>query len=223
MSSSRTSTGRAARAAVALSCVLLVVLAGCGGTGGPGADGTASPSGGAVLGGSPGATTSAPHTTAALAAPLSCAQLQNAAVTTVAVKLPDYLFDSINLAGGRWSAEDGTEILLQTPCAIGDLVGDGSADAVGVVTISTGGTGLFYQLVAWRNSSGSPVLAATTSIGDRNPVQELSISAKKLTVVYLTRTDGSPMAVLDLRRTALYKVTGTHLVEISHTDETYNE
>jgi hypothetical protein len=222
------STHRAVRPAVlallVAACALIAVAA-CGGTAGPaGGQGTSSPTGGAILGGAPGATTpvaTPPHTTPPLASPLNCGQLQNAAVTTATVKLPDYPFDSINLAAGRWSAEDGTEILLKSPCAIGDLVGDASADAVGVVTISTGGTGLFYQLVAWRNSSGSPALAATASLGDRNPVTSLSIASKKLTVVYLTRTSDASMAELNLRRTALYKVSGKALVEISHTDEPY--
>ena len=187
--------------------------------------GTSPPGGSGRLGDAPrpAPTTPAPPapTRRPLARPLTCAQLQEAAVTTAGVKLEDYPFDSINLTGGRFGAEDGTEIELLRPCAIGDVVGDGSADAVGTIVLASGGTGRFHTVLLWRNASAKPVLAATVSLGDRNPVSALSIAGRKVTVVYLTRTDGFPMAGVNLKRTAVYTVSGTKLVEQSHSDEPY--
>jgi hypothetical protein len=194
----------------------------CGGTpAGPGgATSAASPAPSAgVIGSAPPTTTSpAPPP---LAAPLTCGQLRNAAVTTATVKLSDYPSSSINLTNGRWTGGYGAEIVLQDPCGIGNIVGDNALDAVGAVVLSTGGTGRFYSLVAWRNSAGSPVLAATLAIGDRNPVVDISIASKKITVVYLTRDDSASMAELNIKRTAVYKVSGTVLVELSHADVPY--
>jgi hypothetical protein len=63
---------------------------------------------------------------------------------------------------------------------------------------------------------------AVTDLGDRNPVQSISIAGQKATVVYLTRTDGSPMAVVNVKRTAVYKLAGSHFTELSHTDAPYS-
>jgi hypothetical protein len=38
------------------------------------------------------------------------------------------------------------------------------------------------------------------------------------TVVYYTRTDDQPMAVVNIRRTAKFKLAGHKLTEVSHTD-----
>jgi hypothetical protein len=223
----------AVAAVTAFAAIAALALAACGGPGGGGADRPAAgPTGNAAVGGAPNGSPSAGPSRAsptagptakppAAAKPLTCAALRQADVTTASVKLSDYRFDSITLADGRWAAEDGTEIELQAQCGIGDLTSDGAADAVGVVRISMGGTGRFYSLVAWRNSAGTPALADTLALGDRNPVTAITIASQRVTVVYLTRTDGSPMAALNLKRTAVFRVSGTTFVEESHTDEPY--
>jgi hypothetical protein len=205
--------------AVATAVVALGTLGACGPSGG--ASPTSPPAGSAGVGASPTGAATTPPAGPAVASPLTCAQLQEAAVTTATVKLADYPFDSINLTGGRWSAEDGTEIELQEPCGIGNFIGDAALDAAGAIKLTAGGTGRFYTLLAWRNSGGSPVLAATVALGDRNPVVEITIVGGQIRAVYLTRTDDQPMAVLNVRRTALFNVVGTALVEASHVDEPY--
>lgn len=155
-----------------------------------------------------------------VAKPLTCAQTKFAYVGSTTVSYNGY-HDSIPLGGGLWSGEDGNTVTLETPCAIGDLDGDGAADALGVVSLTSGGTGDFYTLVFWHNKNAKPVFAALLDLGDRNPVQSISISGGKATVVYLTRTDDAPMAEVNLKRTAVYKVSGPTLTELSHTDEAY--
>jgi hypothetical protein len=196
------------------------LLAGCGSKG----DNTGAPPGGAgTLGGAPKTTAATTpsakprQTTKAAAPPLNCDELKNAAVGSPSISYNGYL-DSIPLAAGHWSGEDGNNVDLQAPCGIGDLDADGSADAVGVVELTNGGTGQFYTLVVWRNVDGQPVCVAVTDLGDRNPVESISIAGGKATVVYDTRTSDAPMAVVNIRRTATYKLTGPVFDEVNHSD-----
>lgn len=206
-----TRVGLAAIAAGAL-------LAGCGSK----ADNASPPGGSGALGSSPkgssAATTPvAKPTSKAPSAPLTCAQLADAAVGSPSISYNGYL-DSIPLAGGHWAGEDGNNVDLQIPCAIGDLDGDGSDDAVGVVKLSNSGSGQFYTLVVWRNVDGQPVCVAVTDLGDRNPVESIAIAGKIATVVYDTRTPDAPMAQVNIRRTATYKLTGPVFDEVNHSD-----
>ena len=208
------------------------VLAGCGGHGAP-AGAAATTSAGpaatsaaasATAGAAGGGVGAAPATSAARppVAALTCAQLRSAAVGSTTVSYNGY-HDSIPLGDGHWSGEDGNTVDLQHPCGIGDLNGDGAADALGVVALTSGGTGTFFTLVAWRNAGGHPVCVAVADLGDRNPVRSVSIAGGRATVVYLTRTDDAPAAQVNLRRTAVYRLTGATLVETGHTDEPYTE
>ena len=158
--------------------------------------------------------------TKAAPAALHCDQLKSALVGSTTISYNGY-HDSIPLGDGVWSGEDGNTVTLQDPCAIGDLDGDGGADAVGVVMLSSGGTGQFWSLVVWHDSNGHPVFTAVTDLGDRNPVQSITISGGKATVVYLTRTADLPMAGVNIKRTAIYKLSGHHFTEQSHHDDPY--
>ncbi len=169
-------------------------------------------------------TTAAPVVTVTVtkAAPaaVTCGQLKTALVGSKTISYNGY-HDSIPLGGGVWSGEDGNTVTLETPCGIGDLDNDGGADAVGVVELTNGGTGQFWTLVVWHNSAGKPVCTAVADLGDRNPVQSISISGEKATIVYLTRTDDAPMAEVNLKRTAIFKLSGHKFTEQSHTDAPY--
>jgi hypothetical protein len=214
-----------------LAAVVVGLLAGCGhqGAGGASAGGTGTGGLSSLAASSPAGSPSAAPSPAgpATSAPppagpaLTCAQLKHAYVGSTTISYNGY-HDSIPLGDGRWSGEDGATVTLQKPCGIGDLTGDGAKDAVGVVSLTTGGTGNFYTLVVWRNSAGEPECAAVADLGDRNPVLSISISAQKATVVYLTRTDSSPMAVVNVKRTAVYHLVGSHFTEVSHTDVPYS-
>jgi hypothetical protein len=211
-----------------LAGVMVLSLAGCGG----GGDG---PSGSGSVGDAPSGTSApaeegttpapAPAATTppapAAATPLTCAQLATAAVGSAAIRLADYDAGPVVLAGGRFTGSSGTVVELQSTCGIGDLNGDNSFDALGVVKISAGGSGHFWTLVAWTNNAGTPQLAATAALGDRNAVTSISIAAQKATVVYLTRTPDVPLAGVNLKRTAVYQLSGGSLTEVSHTDAPY--
>jgi hypothetical protein len=213
-----------------LAGVMVLSLAGCGG----GSDG---PSGSGSVGDAPAAsgtsapadagTTPAPAPAAttppapAAPAPLTCGQLATAAVGSASIGLADYDAGAVVLAGGRYTDSTGRLVALQPPCGIGDLNGDGAADAIGAVKISSGGTGQFWTLVAWANNAGNPQLTASKALGDRNPVTDITVAGQRATVVYLTRTPDVPMAGVNLKRTAIYQLSGGSLTEVSHTDVPY--
>jgi hypothetical protein len=153
---------------------------------------------------------------------LTCDQLRNAELQNSSLRLPDAPEGTIALRDGRWEG-DGVVIELQPQCGIGNMTGDAAADAVGAIKVTAGGTGRFYALITWRNDAGTPVPAAAASLGDRTPVVSVDVSppARQATVVYLTRRDSDPAAVVTLRRTADYRVMEPAMVEVRHSDAPY--
>ncbi|WP_433388103.1 hypothetical protein [Micromonospora sp. KLBMP9576] len=148
---------------------------------------------------------------------LTCLELRGARVGSGKVRYRGYAAP-IRLADGRWSDRDGTTVQLQRPCAVGDLDGDGADDAIGVLMLDGGGTGRFFTLAVWRGVDGEPVYQAQLDLGDRTPVQSISLQAGRAAVVYLTRSPSSPMAELNIRRSAVYQLKGTTLTKLGHTD-----
>ncbi|MGK5518368.1 hypothetical protein ACSNN9_03335 [Micromonospora sp. URMC 107] len=148
---------------------------------------------------------------------LTCLELRNTRVGSRKVRYRGYAAP-IRLTDGRWSDRDGTTVTLQRPCAVGDLDGDAADDAIGVVMLDGGGTGRFFTLAAWRNVGGEPDYQAQVDLGDRTPVESVSVRDGRATVVYLTRPADGPMAELSIRRTAVYQLRGTTLAKLSHTD-----
>ncbi|MGW8362712.1 hypothetical protein ACWGK1_19330 [Streptomyces wedmorensis] len=154
---------------------------------------------------------------------LTCDQLRNAPLQTSSFRFPDAPDGTVAFTDGRWEGE-GVVIELQPQCGIGDMTGDSAEDAVAAVKVTTGGTGKFYGLVTWRNDAGSPVPVAAASLGDRTPVVSIDVSSpapRQATVVYLTRGDSEPSAVVTIRRSAVYRVTEPTLTELHHSDTPY--
>jgi hypothetical protein len=210
--------------------VVLGALAGCGGkapapdAGDPGGEGelgtaTAAPTE-VTTPPAPVTTTPSDTTDHPAGNPLACSQLPTARVGSASVPLADYGPGSVSLSAGAYDSPDGRHIRLGDECAIGDLNRDGVFDALSFVRIDFGGTGIFYTLVAWTsNNSGTPQLAASTPLGDRNGVDTITIAGNVATVVYYTRTDDVPMAGVNIRRTATFELRSSGLVETGHTDE----
>jgi hypothetical protein len=211
---------------VAALVVALGALAACAGkpdtTGTPPT--TPVPVGSGVLGGAPTPSPTAPPgrppATRAPVKALTCTALKNAHLGSPSVKFNGYP-DYIPLADGIWSGEDGASVELQK-CGIGDLDGDGARDGIASIMLNTGGTGRFFSLAVWRNVNGQPVFTALLDLGDRNPVEKIAIAGRMASVVYLTRTPDQPMAALNIRRTAIFTLSGSTLVAVSQTDEPYS-
>ncbi|MGC4804015.1 hypothetical protein [Micromonospora sp. DT233] len=151
---------------------------------------------------------------------LTCQQLASAHVGSAEVPYLDYA-DYLPLTDGVWSGEDGDTVTLRKPCGIGHLDGDGAVDAVGTVSMNGGGSGTFFTLVVWRNVDGKPVYRTATELGDRTPVVSITVSGGKAKVVWLTRSADRSMAELNIRRTSVYRLSGTAFTEVSHTDAPY--
>ncbi|MFC8846581.1 MULTISPECIES: hypothetical protein [unclassified Micromonospora] len=166
------------------------------------------------------ATTEPPKPTPKKVPALTCKQLAGAHVGSTEVPYQGYA-DYLPLSEGVWSGEDGATVTLQKPCGIGDLDGDGAADAVGAVALKAGGTGTFHTLVVWHNADGEPVYRSLAELGDRTPVESISVSGGAAKVVWLTRSDGRSMAELDIRRTSIYQLSGSTFSEVSRTDAPY--
>ncbi|MBQ1076088.1 hypothetical protein KBX06_23440 [Micromonospora sp. C31] len=151
---------------------------------------------------------------------LTCEQLKTAALGNGSERYNGYA-EPIPLVDGMWSGEDGTVVHMQQPCAVGDLTGDEAADALVPVLMDGGGTGKFWQVVMYGNIDGQPHYVTMIDIGDRTPVESVSISSRRATVVYLTRPEDASSAEVAVRRTAVYRLSGSRLVEVSHTDTPY--
>jgi hypothetical protein len=126
--------------------------------------------------------------------------------------------DPIPLLDGLWSGEDGVVVQLQWPCAIGELTGDAAADAVVPVLMDGGGTGKFWQMAVFRNVNAKPAYLTMTDIGDRTPIEQVSVSDRQVTVVFLMRPEDPSSTATLVRRTATYRLDSDRLVETGHTD-----
>jgi hypothetical protein len=151
-------------------------------------------------------------------AALTCDGLRNGELNSAAADQHNYP-QEIRLVDGGWTG-DGLSVSSRE-CAVGDLDGDGHADGITSLVFNNGGTGQFYYLAYWHNDSGQPVYESAVNLGDRTPVETITIADGKATVVLLTRTADLPEAATNIRRTSIYRLSGATLVEEGHTDAPY--
>lgn len=163
--------------------------------------------------GGPAAPTTAPGRVAAL----TCKQLETAWLGSAEQPYNGYR-DPIRLRDGLWSGEDGVVVQLQWPCATGELTGDDAVDAVVPVLMDGGGTGKFWQLAVFRNVKAQPAYLTMTEIGDRTPIEQLSVSGRQVRVQFLMRPEDPSSSVDVVRRTTTYRLDGDRLVATGHTD-----
>ena len=99
--------------------------------------------------------------------------------------------------------------------AIGDLNKDGKNDSAILLVQDSGGTGLFYYLVAVINDVG--VIKNTNSIfiGDRIDPVSVLINDNKIELNYIDRNPNDPMsAEPTVKVKRLFEVKGVNLVEV---------
>jgi hypothetical protein len=100
--------------------------------------------------------------------------------------------------------------------AIGDLNRDGKNDSAVLLVQDSGGTGLFYYLVAIINDAG--VIKNTNSIfiGDRIDPVSVLIKDGKIELNYIDRNKEDPMtAEPTVKIKKLFEVKGVNLVEVN--------
>jgi TolB protein len=96
--------------------------------------------------------------------------------------------------------------------SLGDLNGDGIADAAVILTASTGGSGTFCYLYAVLNDKGTPKPSAPELLGDRIKLKTLTIQGSEISANFLTQGPKDPMVNPTLEVTRKYKLQDGKLV-----------
>ena len=99
--------------------------------------------------------------------------------------------------------------------AVGDLNGDGKNDSAILLVQDSGGTGLFYYLVAVINDAGVGKNTNSIFIGDRIEPVSIVIKDSRVELNYIDRNPNDPMtADPTVKVKKLFEVKGTSLVEV---------
>lgn len=93
----------------------------------------------------------------------------------------------------------------------GDLNADGLEDAVALVAINTGGTGVFVHMIAFLNQSGGPKQAAELLIEDRTVINSLKIENGIIYIQRIAHSPGDAMCCPSKVVDEAYKLEGNHL------------
>jgi len=149
------------------------------------------------------------------AAPLTEESLKDAEYQGIypeAVKLTDGQYEGEPFVEGGASRPT---VLFTEPYALGDLDGDGVDDAAVLLVENSGGSGSFVYLAAVLNRDGQPENVATTLLGDRAQVEELSIDSGQIGVKMLTHGPEDPMCCPSQESQETYTLEGGGLVKQS--------
>lgn len=124
----------------------------------------------------------------------------------------------VPLDDGRWTdPASGTVFSLHPAHALGDLDGDGAADAVAVLVEDTGGAGRFVYLFAVMNRAGAPTqMGPPEWLGDRSVIERVAIDRRGVVSVrYRTHRDGDQPCCPSLRIDDRYRVENGVLIGIT--------
>jgi hypothetical protein len=146
------------------------------------------------------------------------------ALTLDALKNAEYSSDlasakKAKLANGVYEEQLGPgasfklNIRLVDPYAIGDLNGDGAADAAVILAANTGGSGVFVSLAAVVNDGGKPNPAASADLGDRTQVKAISIAGGVIVLDLVTHAPSDPMCCPTQNGSQKFKLQGNQLVK----------
>jgi hypothetical protein len=105
---------------------------------------------------------------------LTLDQLKNATVHAISYDR------TVALANGSYSESSGTysyTVNMLDVFALGDLNGDGKAEAAAILAENGGGSGTFISLVVFKNNNGQPDQIAEANLGDRVLVKAMDISS----------------------------------------------
>ena len=116
------------------------------------------------------------------------------------------------------SASEVTIQLIPDLLAIGDLDGDGIADATAVLAGSAGGSGTFISLAALLNQDGAPTKATTIYLGDRVSPTSVRIEGGEIEDLALIRHGPSdPLCCPTQPVTRRFRFDNGSLIEITPT------
>jgi len=158
--------------------------------------------------------TAAPVSPTSTPAPagLTLEQLKNETYTlssasSLQVTLKDGKFTSPDITG---KATVTGQMLDQA--AIGDLDGDGVADAVVILAVNMGGSGTFHELIAVLAQKGQ---VADLLLGDRVQENTLSIQTGKIVLDYVRQGPNDPMCCPSEHAQTTYQLQNGKLAVVS--------
>jgi hypothetical protein len=112
------------------------------------------------------------------------------------------------------SASEVSISLLPETLALGDLDGDGVADAAVALAVSSGGSGTFISLAALRSEEGEPRHVAAVFLGDRVRVTSLGIDSGEITIDLVTHAATDPLCCPTQVTTRRFRLNQGNLVEL---------
>ena len=99
-----------------------------------------------------------------------------------------------------------TVVQLSDMVALGDLDGDGRADAAVVLISQPGGSGTFFDLVAVLDKQGEAVPVASEFLGDRIELKSLRIEDGEIVVDMVTQGPDDPLCCPTQEETRRYSI-----------------
>jgi len=145
-------------------------------------------------------------------APLTEESLKNAEYQGIyeeAIKLTDGKYEGEPFVEG--AASRPTVVFIE-PYAFGALDDDGVDDAAVLLVENSGGSGSFVYLAAVLNRDGKPDNTATTLLGDRVQVEELTIESGQILVKMVAHGPDDPMCCPTQESLETYTLEGDELV-----------
>lgn len=129
-------------------------------------------------------------------APLTAERLQN-----TSYRLDDG-WGETTLHNGTYDTPD-LHVSLTNRVAFGDVDGDGAADAVAILEVNGGGSGIWRQLAVVLNRKGQPVNAATVDLGDRVSIDWIHVADGRVLVEMVDHAPTDPLCcpTVKVRRT----------------------
>jgi hypothetical protein len=107
------------------------------------------------------------------------------------------------------AAQETTIAAYLTDYAFGDLDGDGNVDAVAVLQVSTGGTGIYYYVAPIFNDAGNAVVSSPALVlGDRLGIRNVSASPGKVDVEALVHGPDDALCCPSQMRRIVFRVEG---------------
>jgi heat shock protein HslJ len=105
--------------------------------------------------------------------------------------------------------------LWNEPVAYGDLDGRGGAEAVVLVSVTTGGSGSFVYIAAFARRDGRLGEATATLVGDRVKVLGLSVANRRVTLDIVEAGPGDPLCCPSRLARKTYALQGATLVPVA--------
>lgn len=146
-------------------------------------------------------------------APLTVENLQNGEYLGIypePVQLTDGLYEGepFEQGGASWA-----RVIFVEPYAFGHLDGDGVEDAAVLLVENSGGSGSFVYLAAVLNQNGEPVNQATTLLGDRVQVEQLTIESGEIHIRMLAHGPDDPQCCPSQVMQSSYTLEGGELID----------